>query len=43
MVAAWGGETEFIKELVQGGANLNLQDEVCQYSTDHSHNILYVV
>ena len=30
MVAARWGETEIVKELVEGGADLNLQDKVCQ-------------
>ena len=31
MMAAWGGRTDTVKELVTAGANLNLQDNVCQY------------
>ena len=30
MVAARRGETEVVKELVEGGADLNLQNYVCQ-------------
>ena len=30
MVAARRGETEVVKELVEGGADLNLQNKVCQ-------------
>ena len=30
MVAAWLGRTEVVKELVEGGADLNLQNKVCQ-------------
>ena len=29
MVAARSGETEVVKELVEGGAYLNLRNEVC--------------
>ena len=31
MVAARRGETGVVKELVKGGADLNLHDKVCQY------------
>ena len=31
MYAAWWGRTEVVVELVKAGANLNLQDTVCQY------------
>ena len=31
MYAASGGRTEVVVELVKAGANLNLQDTVCQY------------
>ena len=27
--AAWHGKTDVVVELVRGGANLDLQDEVC--------------
>ena len=30
MMAASGGHTDTVKELVTAGANLNLQDNVCQ-------------
>ena len=30
MVAALSGQTGVIKELVEGGADLNLQNKVCQ-------------
>ena len=30
MWAAWKGETGVVKELVEGGADLNLQNKVCQ-------------
>ena len=30
MVAAWRGETGVVKELVEGGADLNRQNKVCQ-------------
>ena len=30
MVAAWRGETGVVKELMKGGADLNLQNNVCQ-------------
>ena len=30
MEAAYYGHTDTVKELVTAGANLNLQDEVCQ-------------
>ena len=30
MVAAMRGETGVVKELVKGGADLNLQNKVCQ-------------
>ena len=30
MVAVKSGETEVVKELVEGGADLNLQNNVCQ-------------
>ena len=30
MVAARSGKTEVVKKLVEGGAYLNLQDNVCQ-------------
>ena len=31
MYAALFGKTKFVVELVKAGANLNLQNEVCQY------------
>ena len=31
MYAAYYGKTEVVAELVKAGANLNLQDTVCQY------------
>ena len=31
MWAAMGGETEAVVELVNAGANVDMQDEVCQY------------
>ena len=31
MQAAWRDHTDTVKELVTAGANLNLQDNVCQY------------
>ena len=31
MYAAWWGRTEVVVELVKAGANLNLQNTVCQY------------
>ena len=30
MKATWEGRTDIVKELVTAGANLNLQDIVCQ-------------
>ena len=33
--AAYKGRTEVIQELVKAGANLDLQDEVCQYVETH--------
>ena len=30
MEAAWRGMTGVVKELVKGGADLNLQNKVCQ-------------
>ena len=30
MKGAWEGHTDIVKELVTAGANLNLQDNVCQ-------------
>ena len=33
--AAYKGQTEVIQQLVKAGANLNLQDEVCQYVETH--------
>ena len=29
ILAAWQGKTDVVVELVRGGANLDLQDEVC--------------
>ena len=31
MLAAWMGKTEVVMELAKAGANLNLQNTVCQY------------
>ena len=31
MRAAWMGKTEIMAELVKGGADLNLQNEVCLF------------
>ena len=30
MMAAWSGKTGVVNELVEGGADLNLQNKVCQ-------------
>ena len=38
MVAAIRGETGVVKELVKGGADLNLQDKVCQYECTKVQN-----
>ena len=38
MEAAWRGMTGVVKELVEGGADLNLQDNVCQYECTKVHN-----
>ena len=37
MAARWG-KTGVIKELVEGGADLNLQDKVCQYECTKVQN-----
>ena len=31
MKAAWEGKTEVVVELVKSGANVDMQNEVCQY------------
>ena len=33
--AVYNGNTEVIQQLVKAGANLDLQDEVCQYVETH--------
>ena len=33
--AAFYGHTEIVQQLVKAGANLDLQDEVCQYVETH--------
>ena len=33
MVAARGGKTEIVVELVKAGANVDIQTKVCQYNT----------
>ena len=38
MEAAWRGKTGVVKELVEGGADLNLQNKVCQYECTKVHN-----
>ena len=42
MKAARRGNTEVVKELVKGGANLNLQDKVCPY-IEHDHFTQHIV
>ena len=31
MMAAWKGKTEVVVELVKAGANVDMQNNVCQY------------
>ena len=38
MWAASEGKTEVVVELVKAGANVDVQDKVCQYNTYYSHN-----
>ena len=38
MEAVMSGETGVVKELVEGGADLNLQDKVCQYECTKVQN-----
>ena len=35
MMAARDGHTEIVQQLVKAGANLDLQDKVCQYVETH--------
>ena len=37
MLAAMKGETEIVVELVKAGANVDLQNKVCQYMYIHIH------
>ena len=42
MKAAFWGETEVVAELVKGGADLNLQNEVCLLCIPHWHTYVLI-
>ena len=43
MWAAMLGNTEVVVELVKAGANVNMQDDVCQYRYMHMMIYMYIV